>query len=210
MRGCGYVYDSECDLYYLQSRYYAPTTGRFINADSYASTGQGILGNNMFAYCGNNPVNMIDSIGTFPKFTQEFVDALSDCVETTVGTLLYIAEVNKKGFLKEYWVDSNGKVRWSRHHTNHGNSKEHPYVPHDHEWYDDDEGNNTQDPKGQPPNPGFQAPGSNNDNSTKVVAGVVGTVAIGYVVYVGAKWFIAAIAAPVTGGGSLVVAGVTP
>lgn len=37
--------------------------GRFINADAFTSTGQGILGNNMFAYCGNNPVSRIDSSG---------------------------------------------------------------------------------------------------------------------------------------------------
>ncbi len=34
----GYVYDQETGLYYLQSRYYNPEIGRFINADSYAST----------------------------------------------------------------------------------------------------------------------------------------------------------------------------
>ena len=38
--------------------------GRFLNADAYASTGQGVLGNNMFAYCNNDPVNMIDPAGT--------------------------------------------------------------------------------------------------------------------------------------------------
>jgi hypothetical protein len=38
--------------------------GRFINADAYASTGQGILGNNMLAYCRNNPVCRIDISGT--------------------------------------------------------------------------------------------------------------------------------------------------
>lgn len=37
--------------------------GRFINADSYASTGQGFLGYNMFAYCGNNPTIFIDQAG---------------------------------------------------------------------------------------------------------------------------------------------------
>jgi len=52
----GYVYDKETKLYYLQSRYYNRTSGRFINADAFTSTGQGLLGNNMFAYCGNNPV----------------------------------------------------------------------------------------------------------------------------------------------------------
>ena len=36
-----------------------------MNADGYASTGQGIPGNNMFAYCGNNPVNRKDPTGQF-------------------------------------------------------------------------------------------------------------------------------------------------
>ena len=58
-----YVQDTETALYYLQSRYYDPELGRFINADAYASTGQGVLGNNMFAYCLNNPVVLVDSSG---------------------------------------------------------------------------------------------------------------------------------------------------
>ena len=37
----GYVYNQETGFYYLQSRYYDPAIGRFVNADSYASTGQG-------------------------------------------------------------------------------------------------------------------------------------------------------------------------
>ena len=60
----GYYYDTETGLYYLQSRYYDPEVGRFINSDAYASTGQGILGTNMFTYCRNNPVNLSDPTGT--------------------------------------------------------------------------------------------------------------------------------------------------
>ena len=59
----GYYYDTETELYYLITRYYDPEVGRFLNADVYVSTGQGILGNNMFAYCGNNPVVRIDENG---------------------------------------------------------------------------------------------------------------------------------------------------
>ena len=33
MRYRGYCYDNETGLYYLISRYYDPTTGRFVNAD---------------------------------------------------------------------------------------------------------------------------------------------------------------------------------
>ena len=36
---------------------------RFLNADSYGSTGQGFLGFNMFAYCGNNPISRVDNTG---------------------------------------------------------------------------------------------------------------------------------------------------
>lgn len=66
-------------MYYLQSRYYDPNTCRFINADGYVSTGQGILGNNMFAYCGNNPVMGYDPTGHW------------DWGGVIVGTLLTIA-----------------------------------------------------------------------------------------------------------------------
>ncbi|WP_147584666.1 RHS repeat-associated core domain-containing protein [Faecalispora jeddahensis] len=59
----GYYYDAETGLYHLNSRYYDTQTGRFINADGFISTGQGILGNNMFAYCGNNPVIRVDTSG---------------------------------------------------------------------------------------------------------------------------------------------------
>ena len=38
--------------------------GRFINVDAFASTGQGIIGNNMFAYCLNRPTSLADNTGT--------------------------------------------------------------------------------------------------------------------------------------------------
>ena len=63
LRYRGYVYDQETGFYYLQSRYYDPAVGRFVNADSYASTGQGIIGHNMFAYCGNSPAYFSDETG---------------------------------------------------------------------------------------------------------------------------------------------------
>ena len=61
----GYYYDTETGLYYLQTRYYDATVCRFISADMYFTTGQGIVGSNMYAYCGNNPSSRIDSAGKF-------------------------------------------------------------------------------------------------------------------------------------------------
>ena len=63
LRYRAYVYDHEYGLYYLQSRYYDPYLGRFINADGLVSTGEGIQGYNMFAYCNNNPIMGYDPTG---------------------------------------------------------------------------------------------------------------------------------------------------
>ena len=59
----GYVYDTETGLYYLQSRYYDPFAGRFLNADAYYDTCNSVLSTNMFAYCESDPINYIDPYG---------------------------------------------------------------------------------------------------------------------------------------------------
>ena len=63
LRYRGYYYDNETGFYYLQSRYYDPANRRFINADRHMSTGQGFVGTNMFAYCDNSPVFLVDHDG---------------------------------------------------------------------------------------------------------------------------------------------------
>lgn len=63
-----YYYDAETELYYLQSRYYDPAMGRFLNADDPTMlflVGGKALGANLFAYCFNNPVMFIDPDGQF-------------------------------------------------------------------------------------------------------------------------------------------------
>ena len=60
----GYYYDSETALYYLNSRYYDPEAGRFLNMDglSYLEP-MAFNGLNLYAYCGNNPVMYSDPSG---------------------------------------------------------------------------------------------------------------------------------------------------
>ena len=63
----GYYYDTETKLYYLNSRYYDPEVGRFINADDVQYLGENgdFVNYNLFAYCANNPVKTVDENGKF-------------------------------------------------------------------------------------------------------------------------------------------------
>ena len=63
----GYYLDTETNLYYLQTRYYDPYVGRFINADdpSYLGAGDELLSYNLFSYCFDNPVMGYDPTGTW-------------------------------------------------------------------------------------------------------------------------------------------------
>ena len=53
----GHVSDTETGLIYMRARYYDPNVGRFESED------EGRQGNDWFAYCSNNPTNLIDQSG---------------------------------------------------------------------------------------------------------------------------------------------------
>ena len=59
----GYYYDTETGFYYLQSRYYDPETGRFLNADGVLGANGDLTSYNMFAYCSNMPTVAVDPTG---------------------------------------------------------------------------------------------------------------------------------------------------
>lgn len=65
----GYRYDNETGFYYLQTRYYNPQWGRFLNADSIGGSVGEVLSHNIFAYCKNDFVNAKDPSGLRPIYT---------------------------------------------------------------------------------------------------------------------------------------------
>ena len=79
-------YVAESGLYYLNSRYYDPETGRFLNADGQLSTGSDLTGMNLFAYCGNNPVNRTDSSGEAWWHWVAAVAVVAVCAVAVVAT----------------------------------------------------------------------------------------------------------------------------
>jgi len=87
----GYVMDYGTGLYYLQSRSYNYTTGRFINADGLVSTGQGLLSNNMFTYCRNNSINLVDPTG-YCSYLGSIHAPRQDCNSAYCPTSKYYAQ----------------------------------------------------------------------------------------------------------------------
>ncbi len=65
----GYVYDEETGLYYLRSRYFSPTCGRFIISDI-------IYIRNTYAYCSNSPLILRDDSGYAPTSSVFFAHAI--------------------------------------------------------------------------------------------------------------------------------------
>ena len=72
----GYFYEFETNTYFLKSRYYNPELCRFISADSVDVLDEdqdNVLENNLFAYCLNNPINMVDDDGELAKSTLNLI-----------------------------------------------------------------------------------------------------------------------------------------
>lgn len=91
----GYVYDTETGFYYLNSRYYDPETGRFINADDRLGSSHDLSSYNLFAYCNDNPIMMVDPDGTVSIAFETVAGALGISVTTllagAVGIIICVA-----------------------------------------------------------------------------------------------------------------------
>ena len=82
----GYYYDVETGLYYLQTRYYEPRAGRFLNADSVDYIAPDLIGGlNLYAYCNNNPVMYSDPEGTF---VWALIGAVAGAVAGVLGRMI--------------------------------------------------------------------------------------------------------------------------
>lgn len=62
-RYCGEYFDKETGTIYLRARYYNPAIGRFITEDSYWGKSADPLSLNLYTYCGNSPIIMVDPSG---------------------------------------------------------------------------------------------------------------------------------------------------
>ena len=165
-----YYYDTETGFYYLQSRYYDPITTRFINADGVVSgIGNDVRGYNMFVYCMNNPINMIDDTGNFPCYVDTGIRLSKESMmKPTYGRRWGVSayktnilqsksshDANKRpntgepgstyvapnGDKRTYGPD--GKPQHDYDHNDHGRPDKHPHDDnggHNHDWENGERG----------------------------------------------------------------------
>ena len=169
----GYNYDEETGLYYLRSRYYNPVMERFVNADTRVN-GIGSAAN-VYCYCNNSSLRFIDPDGCYGESAvpapivyptpapSRPITWMEDFEQhyyfSTAGIYYHGAPnshrvwQNSKGEWLERWYGDDGTPVMDRHWTNHGNPKEHPFIPHDEDWTDNGKGGKTIDSKNARPSP---------------------------------------------------------
>ena len=100
-----YYYDKEIGLYYLQSRYYDASVGRFINCDDPMLIGLSIasISYNLTHYCENNPVNRTDVTG--------YIVTPANVIGAIIGVILGIVGGY---FLSRFLADKIGLRGWKR------------------------------------------------------------------------------------------------
>lgn len=92
-----YYYDTETGFYYLESRYYDPKVGRFLNADdpvlllNHADANQ----YNLYAYGLNNPVNGKDPRGHFSLFAVQKSLELMAMIPAGIAAFCSIPEIRR-------------------------------------------------------------------------------------------------------------------
>lgn len=99
----GEQFDKMTGQYYLRARFYDPTVGRFVTEDTYRGQLNDTMSLNLYTYCSNNPVNLIDPSG---HMSVENLNAYSFIYNTARDT----------DSINQYVIEDNGLNIWTALH----------------------------------------------------------------------------------------------
>lgn len=102
----------------MQSRYYDPEIGRWINADAQLNMDDGVLGSNLFAYCLNNPVNQVDPLGT-ASYKNSYTVNKDNNGKVLGYNVTTIVNVKWKKLTYKYYIKANGVIQFDFNKNNH-------------------------------------------------------------------------------------------
>ncbi|MBW8042153.1 MAG: hypothetical protein FVQ85_19435 [Planctomycetes bacterium] len=94
----GRRFDTETRLYYYRARYYSTEIGRFLQVDPIGYTD----GLNLYAYCGNNPVVLIDPLGLTGEPVILSREEFENRMEPTISDILERSEWGGMWFWNYY------------------------------------------------------------------------------------------------------------
>ncbi len=86
--GCSYYSDDDTGLYYCNARYYSPKWRRFISPDdtSYLAP-ESVNGLNLYCYCNNDPVNLVDPSGHAIETVFDIISLGASIVDVAINPL---------------------------------------------------------------------------------------------------------------------------
>ena len=89
LRYRSYYYDTESELYYLNTRYYCAEICRFLSSDNLViNIGGDVRGYSLFVYCFNNPINLTDSSGNWPQWVKNAANWLNNKIVQPVKKIV--------------------------------------------------------------------------------------------------------------------------
>ena len=110
-----YYFDPETALYYLQSRYYDPATGRFLNGDEILTVAS-VQAVNLLAYCENEPVARQDETGYAWKLAVHAGYRLANCLHFSTNQKL---SKGIWGYIYSQYVGNASKMWFGFYRSSH-------------------------------------------------------------------------------------------